>query len=755
LRCKRSKLASKLAFCHLGCSHREYSTMALPPLTTSEATTTNSHQAAPTAAAVGSLSATHMDGQDSKNNLNDNYWTEVLVRNVKSANLKSESHSGTHTARSPEDKKLDLRNSNPRTSRERTASLGNRTVDAYYKHLERLKVPRTSSWVSLADVKQKPPAILKPLRLLRPQSKLERPKWVYGNPWKVTDRKEIRGGEALEVALEHHHQHHEPRRVGSPAKKKKIRPKTTANLDDRKEKSTNPIKRLIKSSKVVPLERQASKGKSNALEPLPSLAIRKSIIQTRGNREIRDGETSSSSPESADRKLAPIQLPLTKKKTPDVEVLTIHHEEATNVRTDENGEHYLSDEEDMKFIEAREIVEKVFEEYLIKEEQRMVQEEAVRGKSSMDEEIAAEILDDVFLDYLERSRPKSKTKKRIKTKRENTISPIRKGRRVEPKPPNSRLYRSGKSPEKKQETAKASPMKQRPKLVQRRSRVQSKSPTKASSRKPKEQLEKEALEIVENEVKKQLRSRRRFRSKSKSKKSKEKPLTKEEAANVIENAVVEYLANSDTDDDGETKAKNSHKVPKRLFTDFSDSMASDILSESVKEASIIGSIKEKFEKDREASEKSDDDKDESSKDENSQSGDDAKDQPSLADTTKEISEYSKDDFDLAVDNLVGQIQNREKRNFTNYETLAPNTELTEFNLRPKYNFVDLNDDFRASHNTSHELTNGHAASATADFTFQPEAGPAYLRPPKGEQKRRISSFSEKLQILRRRRAEKL
>ena len=57
---------------------------------------------------------------------------------------------------------------------QRASSLESRAIDAYYRHLERYKVPRTKSWVTLQPHKvqfNQKPVILKPLKLIRPASR--------------------------------------------------------------------------------------------------------------------------------------------------------------------------------------------------------------------------------------------------------------------------------------------------------------------------------------------------------------------------------------------------------------------------------------------------------------------------------------------------------------------------------------------------------------------------------------------------------
>ena len=75
------------------------------------------------------------------------------------------------------------------------ASITNRSIHAYYKHLDRFKMERSKSMVSLnRSVKSGRPAILKPLKLWKPTQGKEKMMWVYGNPWNLDDPKYLRTG---------------------------------------------------------------------------------------------------------------------------------------------------------------------------------------------------------------------------------------------------------------------------------------------------------------------------------------------------------------------------------------------------------------------------------------------------------------------------------------------------------------------------------------------------------------------------------
>ncbi|CAB4058665.1 unnamed protein product [Lepeophtheirus salmonis] len=81
----------------------------------------------------------------------------------------------------------------------------NRSIEAYYRHLERFQVPRTTSWTNLRALLnsdknnnfennsvmpigcKNPPRILKPIRLV--EHNRDRSMWLFGNPWSLTEPK--------------------------------------------------------------------------------------------------------------------------------------------------------------------------------------------------------------------------------------------------------------------------------------------------------------------------------------------------------------------------------------------------------------------------------------------------------------------------------------------------------------------------------------------------------------------------------------
>ena len=74
-----------------------------------------------------------------------------------------------------------------------------RSVNAYYKHIERINLERTQSLTNmLRPARSGKPAILKPLKLWRQaQPGKEKLVWVYGNPWSQTEPKYLKTGGQL------------------------------------------------------------------------------------------------------------------------------------------------------------------------------------------------------------------------------------------------------------------------------------------------------------------------------------------------------------------------------------------------------------------------------------------------------------------------------------------------------------------------------------------------------------------------------
>ena len=69
-----------------------------------------------------------------------------------------------------------------------------RSINAYYKHVERFRVQRVRSVVSLnRSLRSGRPTVLKPLKPWKPPgADRDRLGWIYGNPWSETDPKYVR-----------------------------------------------------------------------------------------------------------------------------------------------------------------------------------------------------------------------------------------------------------------------------------------------------------------------------------------------------------------------------------------------------------------------------------------------------------------------------------------------------------------------------------------------------------------------------------
>ena len=73
------------------------------------------------------------------------------------------------------------------------ASITQRSVTAYYRHLDRFNLERSKSLGNLnRSVRSGKPAILKPLKLWRPQQGEDKVMWVYGNPWSDSEPRYLR-----------------------------------------------------------------------------------------------------------------------------------------------------------------------------------------------------------------------------------------------------------------------------------------------------------------------------------------------------------------------------------------------------------------------------------------------------------------------------------------------------------------------------------------------------------------------------------
>ena len=277
-------------------------------------------------------------------------------------------------------------------------------MDAYYKHIERFKTPRTSSWQNLKQLltQQKlsvssnggegssvKPVILKPLKLLRPKSRAVKPKWVYGNPWAVKDKTFLirdggsfpststSSGNSVEPTRNicarprtHHYGKTNGNRSSDSLEFLELKPerqmsgKQGLQKSRKKSRSVWSVSSPASNSEVDNLEsRSELNGFSfNRVAPLPSMASRKNLIQSRGNREV--GLNGNEKGEPIARRKA--SLPLSRRKSEDgnAEVMVIHHEEADFGSETPLSKQVLSDEDDMSFREARSVLEGVFADYL-------------------------------------------------------------------------------------------------------------------------------------------------------------------------------------------------------------------------------------------------------------------------------------------------------------------------------------------------------------------------------------------------------
>ena len=78
-----------------------------------------------------------------------------------------------------------------------------RSIEAYYKHIERVNLERTQSLTNLVKPpRSAKPSILKPLKLWRPNQGRDKMMWVYGNPWSQSDPRYLRTGSGQMTRLE-------------------------------------------------------------------------------------------------------------------------------------------------------------------------------------------------------------------------------------------------------------------------------------------------------------------------------------------------------------------------------------------------------------------------------------------------------------------------------------------------------------------------------------------------------------------------
>ena len=78
-----------------------------------------------------------------------------------------------------------------------------RSINAYYRHIERINLERTQSLSNLSKPpKSGKPSMLKPLKLWKPTQGKDKMMWVYGNPFSETDPKYLRTGSGQMTRLE-------------------------------------------------------------------------------------------------------------------------------------------------------------------------------------------------------------------------------------------------------------------------------------------------------------------------------------------------------------------------------------------------------------------------------------------------------------------------------------------------------------------------------------------------------------------------
>lgn len=209
-------------------------------------------------------------------------------------------------------------------------SLENRAIGAYYKHLERFKVPRTESWIDLQGqiAPLGRPNILKPLKIVPPVTKTEKPTWIYGNPWSMADKKLRRFYKSSDGLNSINNERIFV--IKTPHSRSKSSPRDRAkSLWDLSTPSTSS-----EEANTVSTVTMSNRGSIIPFSPLPSLEARKTIIQGRGTRVVKDNEDSDQADGINKRpysnmkmkQLHSICVPVTKKDAGNAEVMTLHHE---------------------------------------------------------------------------------------------------------------------------------------------------------------------------------------------------------------------------------------------------------------------------------------------------------------------------------------------------------------------------------------------------------------------------------------------
>ncbi len=632
-------------------------------------------------------------------------------------------------------------------AKHRSLSLENRSVEAYYKHLDRFRPERSDSWLDLKrQMSARPnahPVILKPLKLIRPPSKAVRPKWIFGNPWARTGDKEIRDGKLTAIPFLHNGSRSEPDSAGSlettvlrGAEETRFHPERAGdkrvmrrqqsrsawNLMNASNRVTPQPPRKAKTKSLLSITRKGlapanANGGSNRISPftpLPSMSDRRKASQARGNRECRSNEHSEGEEEGDEPRIS-------KGDDGSAEVMTINHER-------NGGDASLSDEEEMKFDEARDIIEGVFTDYLgrlnLEEDAKSAKNNNYKTRDSQNaikarqRQIGRKVKPKVNNGTAPASRQKSGTKRRYEERQQRNrsrsqnklqTSPVRKMK------PKAEEDKASKMPQRIRKQAAAT----KTKGGVPNSRLY--RPTKPKEAVTSTEASESARKVADNDAKDKRGSReaqRRRRNKNSDKTKavggaksvpsglkdseksikdapaeqdeSEEDMTKDEAAAVIEEAFLEFLSEDNQKEDD----KSAARVPKRLFTDFSDKLAEGILQGAFKKLK-------------------------SAKDD------------------KKLNKIDEDDGDLArfgeaVDELVARISSREMRNRTNEETMAPDA---DFNRRAKFNFSDL------------VVDEDDGGSDKSVFVFK---SPAHSVPPSvGRGRRR--TFREKVEALRLRR----
>ena len=348
---------------------------------------------------------------------------------------------GTSTSKnveSPPELVRRQKDSSPEMPR-RSNSLGNRTAEAYYKHLERFKVPRTQSWMNLQTNKAQK-TILKPLKLLSLGTQDKSSKWLFGNPWTVVEPKDPRvimsgkyghrpktihthisgtgneSAESMEVTdlreVKSSRSRGRSRKNSSKIKSRSVwdlssSPSGTSDLNMSPSKKSSLV-RFTRSAKVAPLR------------PLPSPNTRKSFIKTRGNREVQGDEDSESDdpidrhPPAFNRNLNPHHsysklIPSLRKKSDiinntECDVMTIDHDQLMEVTTS------ADDETDMSLNVS--LCPSLHKEDIGGLEMMTIDHDNLRKSVTpvMGFDEARDVLEDVFLDTLKSDDPKEEVK---------------------------------------------------------------------------------------------------------------------------------------------------------------------------------------------------------------------------------------------------------------------------------------------------------------------------------------------------------